>query len=82
MGIFKRLRLPAAFLILALAALITYLLRGGFRRFEITPYLVPPGLLLGDFSRLHAFARRAVMPPEYAEICLFADVGDKIAALQ
>jgi hypothetical protein len=42
MGILKRLRLPAAFLILAVAALINYLLRGGFRRFEITPYPVPP----------------------------------------
>jgi hypothetical protein len=26
----------------------------------------PPVLLLGGFNRLHAFARRAVMPPEYA----------------
>jgi N-acyl homoserine lactone hydrolase len=42
MGILKRLRLPAAFLILAVAALITYLLRGGFRQFAITPYPVPP----------------------------------------
>jgi hypothetical protein len=38
----KKFRLPAAILILALGALVTYLLRGGFRRFELTPYPVPP----------------------------------------
>jgi glyoxylase-like metal-dependent hydrolase (beta-lactamase superfamily II) len=31
-----------AVLILAVSALVTYLLRGGFRRFEITTYPVPP----------------------------------------
>jgi N-acyl homoserine lactone hydrolase len=33
---------PAAILILAVGALAIYLLRGGFRRFEITPYSIPP----------------------------------------
>ncbi len=32
---------PAAVLILAVGVLVAYLLRGGFRRFEITPYPVP-----------------------------------------
>jgi hypothetical protein len=40
MWILKKFRRPAAILILAAAALVTYLLRGGFRRFEITPYPV------------------------------------------
>ena len=34
--------MPAAILILVVGALMAYLLRGGFRRFEITPYRVPP----------------------------------------
>ena len=34
----RKFRWPAAILILAVVALVTYLLRGGFRRFEITPY--------------------------------------------
>jgi len=38
----KKFRLPAAVLIVVVSALITYLLRGGFRRFEIAPYHVPP----------------------------------------
>ena len=38
----KKLRRPAAILILTVAALATYLLRGGLRRFEIKPYPVPP----------------------------------------
>jgi hypothetical protein len=38
----KKLRLPAAILILAIVALVTYLLRGGLRRFDITPYPIPP----------------------------------------
>ena len=38
----KKLRLPAAVLILGVGALAAYLVRGGFRRFEITPYPVPP----------------------------------------
>jgi N-acyl homoserine lactone hydrolase len=38
----KKLRLPAAIAILAAVALVTYLLRGGFRRFDMTPYPVPP----------------------------------------
>jgi hypothetical protein len=39
---FKKFRRPAAILILVVGALASYLLRGGFRRFEITPYPVPP----------------------------------------
>jgi len=38
----KKLRLTAAVLILGVGALAAYLVRGGFRRFEITPYPVPP----------------------------------------
>jgi glyoxylase-like metal-dependent hydrolase (beta-lactamase superfamily II) len=38
----KRLLVPAAILILAVAAVCGYLVRGGFRRFEIAPYPVPP----------------------------------------
>ena len=38
----KKVRRPAAILILALGVVATYLLRGGFRRFEITPYPAPP----------------------------------------
>ena len=34
----KKLRWLVAVLILAIVALVTYLLRGGFRHFEITPY--------------------------------------------
>ena len=41
MGKLKKLRRPAAVLILVVGALVAYLLRGGFRRFEITPYRVP-----------------------------------------
>src|SRR4051812_6813088 len=37
----KKLRRPTAILILACTALAAYLLRGGFRRFEITPYPIP-----------------------------------------
>jgi hypothetical protein len=35
-------RRPAAILILSFCALDSYLLRGGFRQFEIAPYPVPP----------------------------------------
>ena len=42
MGRLRKLRRLAALLILAVSALTIYLLRGGFRRFEITPYPVPP----------------------------------------
>jgi glyoxylase-like metal-dependent hydrolase (beta-lactamase superfamily II) len=38
----KKFQLPAIVLVLIIGALATYLLRGGFRRFEITPYPVPP----------------------------------------
>jgi glyoxylase-like metal-dependent hydrolase (beta-lactamase superfamily II) len=38
----KRVRLPAAVLVVVLGALVTYLLRGGFRRFEIATYPAPP----------------------------------------
>jgi hypothetical protein len=38
----KKFRRPAAILILAVGALATYLLRGGLRRFEVTPFPVPP----------------------------------------
>ena len=37
----KKLRLPAVVLIVVLSALATYLLRGGFRRFDVAPYNVP-----------------------------------------
>jgi hypothetical protein len=40
--ILKGILLTAAILIVAIAALGVYLVRGGFRRFEITPYPVPP----------------------------------------
>jgi len=33
---------PRCGLIVVVGALVTYLLRGGFRRFEIKPYPVPP----------------------------------------
>jgi N-acyl homoserine lactone hydrolase len=39
--ILKKILLSAAILILAVGALGAYLLRGGFRRFEIAPYPVP-----------------------------------------
>ena len=42
MRIRKGFLLTAAILIVAPAALAVYLVRGGFRRFEITPYPVPP----------------------------------------
>jgi glyoxylase-like metal-dependent hydrolase (beta-lactamase superfamily II) len=38
----KKFHHLAAILILAFVALVCYLLRGGIRRFEITPYPVPP----------------------------------------
>jgi N-acyl homoserine lactone hydrolase len=38
----KKFLLPAAVLIVVVGALVTYLLRGGFSRFEITAYPVPP----------------------------------------
>jgi N-acyl homoserine lactone hydrolase len=38
----KKWRLPAAVLIVTICALLTYLLRGGFRHFAMTPYKVPP----------------------------------------
>lgn len=41
----KRLRRPAVVLILSAVALFAYLLRGGFRHFEITPYPVPRSAL-------------------------------------
>src|SRR5690242_6967050 len=37
-----RFRGPAVILILSVGSLATYMLRGGFRHFEITPYPVPP----------------------------------------
>ena len=37
----RRFLLAAAILILAVGAVVGYLVRGGFRRFEITPYRVP-----------------------------------------
>jgi glyoxylase-like metal-dependent hydrolase (beta-lactamase superfamily II) len=39
--LFKKLRVPAVILILAVGALAGYLLRGGFQRFDVTPYPVP-----------------------------------------
>jgi uncharacterized protein YjeT (DUF2065 family) len=38
----KKFGLPAAVLIVVIGAVVGYLLRGGFRRFEIAPYKVPP----------------------------------------
>jgi N-acyl homoserine lactone hydrolase len=38
----KKFRISIAVLIVVVAALVTYLLRGGFRRFETTTYPVPP----------------------------------------
>src|ERR1700690_4177859 len=38
----KNILLTAAILIVSVAAFAAYLVRGGFRRFEITPYPVPP----------------------------------------
>lgn len=38
----KKYLLPPAILIVAAGAIVAYLLRGGFRRFEIAPYKVPP----------------------------------------
>lgn len=38
----KKFRRPAAILMPAVGALATYLLRGGFYQFDITPYPVPP----------------------------------------
>jgi glyoxylase-like metal-dependent hydrolase (beta-lactamase superfamily II) len=38
----KKFRLPAALLLVIVGALIAFLLRGGFHRFEITPYPLPP----------------------------------------
>jgi len=38
----KKWRLPAAVFIVVICAFPAYLLRGGFRRFEMTPYKVPP----------------------------------------
>jgi glyoxylase-like metal-dependent hydrolase (beta-lactamase superfamily II) len=38
----KKLLLPAAILILAVVALVAFLLRGGLRRFDIVPYPIPP----------------------------------------
>jgi hypothetical protein len=45
MRILKGFLLTAAILIVAVAALAAYLVRGGFRRFEITPYSIPPAAL-------------------------------------
>ncbi len=42
MRILKAFLLTAAILTVAAAALAVYLVRGGFRRFEITPYPVAP----------------------------------------
>lgn len=42
---FKKFRRAAAILLVALAALAAYLLRGGFRHFETTAYPVPPAAL-------------------------------------
>ncbi len=39
---FKKFLLSAAVLIVVIGSMIGYLLRGGFRRFEIAPYKVPP----------------------------------------
>jgi glyoxylase-like metal-dependent hydrolase (beta-lactamase superfamily II) len=38
---FKKFRRPVAILLLSVVGLVTYVLRGGFSRFEITPYPVP-----------------------------------------
>jgi glyoxylase-like metal-dependent hydrolase (beta-lactamase superfamily II) len=38
----KKFRLPAGALIVVVSAFITYMLRGGFRRFESAPYNPPP----------------------------------------
>jgi hypothetical protein len=38
----KKFRLPAAVLTVVAGALVTCLLRWGFRRFEIKPYPIPP----------------------------------------
>jgi hypothetical protein len=38
----KKLRRPAAILVLTVGALAAYMLRGGFRRFETMPYPIPP----------------------------------------
>jgi hypothetical protein len=38
----KNILLSAAILIAVVAAVAAYLVRGGFRRFEIRPYPVPP----------------------------------------
>ena len=38
----KNILLSAAILIVVVAAFAAYLVRGGFRRFEITPYPIPP----------------------------------------
>ena len=38
----RKLRQPVAVFVLVVSALITYLLRDGFHRFEIAPYHVPP----------------------------------------
>ena len=37
----KKFRLPAGALIVVVSAFITYMLRGGFRRFESAPYDAP-----------------------------------------
>ena len=42
MRILKGFLLTTAILILSAGILAAYLVRGGFRRFEITPYPVPP----------------------------------------
>src|ERR1035438_9313000 len=42
MRILKRFLVMAAILIVAVAALAAYLVRGGFRGFNIAPYPVPP----------------------------------------
>jgi N-acyl homoserine lactone hydrolase len=38
----KKFRLPAGALIVVVSAFVTYMLRGGFRRFESAPYNAPP----------------------------------------
>lgn len=42
MGRLNRYRRPAVILLLSVGALATYLLRGGFRPLDITPYPIPP----------------------------------------
>ena len=44
--ILKKFVLPVAVLIVIVGAVVGYLLRGGFRRFELAPYKVPPAAFM------------------------------------